>query len=249
LTTNDKPVVVLVPGMGNTAQLWSAQFSELSEMCTVVVADYTGAKSIQKMADRVLEQVPEGRFSLVGFSLGGYIALNLVGRVAERIERLAFISASPFADSEQAIKQRESLIEQAHANYKVVLENMGRFIVCADGPLARETRKTVATMGIELGVDEFCRQQRAAMQRPDAREQLSSIRCPVRVLCGADDRVTPVSGNRYLAEHVPGATLQVLEQSGHLLPLERPTEVSAFLHDWLLADTANSGAAEGAEEA
>jgi pimeloyl-ACP methyl ester carboxylesterase len=235
--------------MGNTAQLWSAQVSELSDVCTVVVADYAGAESIQVMADRVLEQVPEGRFSLVGFSLGGYIALNLAARVADRIERLAFISASPFADSEQAIEQRQALIEQAHANYKVVLENMSRFIVCADGPLAREARKTAVTMGIELGVDEFCRQQRAAMQRRDAREQLSSIRCDVRVLCGADDKVTPVSGNRYIAEHLPGATLRVLERSGHLLPLERPSEVSAFLYEWLLADTANTGAAESVDEA
>jgi pimeloyl-ACP methyl ester carboxylesterase len=217
-------------------------------VCTVVVADYAGAESIQVMADRVLEQVPEGRFSLVGFSLGGYIALNLAARVADRIERLAFISASPFADSEQAIEQRQALIEQAHTNYKFVLENMSRFIVCTDGPLAREARKTAVTMGIELGVDEFCRQQRAAMQRPDAREQLSSIRCDVRVLCGADDKVTPVSGNRYIAEHLPGATLRVLERSGHLLPLERPTEVSAFLYEWLLADAANTGAAESVDE-
>ena len=173
------------------------------------------------------------RFRLVGFSLGANIALNLIGRAADRIDRLAFISASPFADSDQVIKQRESLVEQAQRDYDTVLEGMGKFIVCPKGPHARETRQAVTVMGKELGVEEFCRQQRAAMGRPDSREQLAAIALPVRVLCGAEDKVTPVSGNRYLADHIPRASLQVLEDTGHLLPLERPVAVCEFLREWL----------------
>ncbi len=225
--------VVLVPGMGNNARLWSGQVGFLSEGYEVIIADYAGANSIDEMADRVLLQVPAGSFSLVGFSLGGHVALNLVGRVAERIDRLAFISASPFADSDRVIEQRELLIEQAKEDYDSVLESMGKFIVYPDGPLASETRAAVTVMGKELGVEEFCRQQRAAMIRSDCRQQLGSIRCPVRVLCGEDDPVTPVSGNRYLADNIRGASLKILADCGHLLPLERPTEVNGFLKDWL----------------
>lgn len=230
------PVVVLVPGMGNNARLWSAQVEELSANYEVVVGDYVGATSIEEMADRVLAQLPAGSFSLVGFSLGGYVAFNLVGRVAERIERLALISASPFADTQDVVRQREHLIGKAREVYDSVLVEMGKFIVYPEGPCARETRDVVRLMGKELGVDEFCRQQRAAMQRPDCRDILASIRCPVQVLCGAEDKVTPRSGNRYLADHIPGATIQVLEKTGHLLPLERPAEVSDFLLTWLQAD-------------
>ncbi|MGB5163795.1 MAG: alpha/beta hydrolase [Woeseiaceae bacterium] len=237
MSSRAKPVVVLIPGMGNNARLWSAQVEDLSGDHEVIVADYLGAVSIDEMSDRVLSQVPSGSFSLVGFSLGGYIALNLIGRVATRVDRLAFISASPYADSEQAMEQRERLMQKAREDYDAVLADMGHFIVCKDGPRADETRKIVSQMGRELGVEEFCRQQQAAMRRADSRSQLAQIECPVQVLCGADDRVTPVSGNRYLAEHIPAATLQVLEQTGHLLPLERPKEVSAFLRDWLTRET------------
>ena len=231
--TANPETVVLVPGMGNNARLWASQVDELSDDYAVIAADYSGAESIEEMADRVLQQVPAGSFSLVGFSLGGYIALNLVGRVADRIDRLAFISASPFADSEEVIKQREFLIGQAKEDYDSVLEGMGRFIVCPDGPRAGETREVVTLMGQELGVEEFCRQQHAAMLRPDCREQLGSIHCPVRVLCGENDPVTPVSGTRHIADHIPGASLQVLEDTGHLLPLERPAEVTGFLKKWM----------------
>ncbi len=223
--------------MGNNARLWTAQADDLSSDYQVIVSDYLGAASIEEMAERVLSQVPDGPFSLVGFSLGGYIALHLIGQVAQRIDRLAFISASPYADSEQAVEQREWLIRKAAEDYDAVLADMGHFIVCKEGPRAAETRRIVSAMGRELGVEEFGRQQRAAMTRADARPQLALIECPVQVLCGADDRVTPVSGNRYLADHIPGATLQVLEQTGHLLPLERPAEVNAFLRDWLSLET------------
>lgn len=233
MTADPEHVVVLVPGMGNNARLWAAQVDELSDEFQVFVADYSGAESIKEMADRVLTEVPARSFSLVGFSLAGYIALNLVGRVAERVDRLAFISASPYADSQQAIQQRESLIDRALQDYDAVLEEMGNFVVFRDGPHAEHTRQVLKIMGQELGVDEFCRQQRAAMTRLDCREQLGSIRCPVRILCGENDAVTPVGGNRYLADNIHGASLQILGNTGHLLPLERPAEVNEFLRDWL----------------
>ena len=233
MTTDHKPVVVLIPGMGNNARLWTAQVDDLSDDYEVIVTDYAGAESIDEMADRVLLQVPAGPFSLVGFSLGGYIAMSIIGRVAERIGRLAFISSSPYADTEQAIQQRESLIDAAMQDYDSVLRDMGRFIVFADGPCAENARAVLTIMGQELGAEEFCRQQRATMQRADCRGLLGSIRCPVRVLCGREDPVTPVSGNRHLADNIRGASLQVLDESGHLLPLERPAEVNDFLRDWL----------------
>jgi pimeloyl-ACP methyl ester carboxylesterase len=227
------PVVVLVPGLGNNGRLWSAQVKALSVRYEVVIADYRGAESIEEMADRVLAQVPAARFALVGFSLGGYIALRMISMAKERITRLAFISSSPHADGEQAIRQRHKLIDRARHDYEGLLREMGNFIVFPDGPDAGRARDELVTMGMELGVDEFCRQQTAAMNRPDSSGILGSIQCPVRVLCGQEDKITPVSANRSLAGNIPGASLEVIPCAGHLLPLERPGEVSASLENFL----------------
>jgi pimeloyl-ACP methyl ester carboxylesterase len=228
-----KPVVVLVPGLGNNARLWAGQVKALSGRHDVVIADYRGAESIEEMADRVLAQVLPARFALVGFSLGGYIALRMISLAAERISRLAFISSSSHADGEQAIRQRHKLIDRARHDYAGLLRDMGNFIVFPDGPNAARARDELVSMGMELGVDEFCRQQTAAMNRPDSNGILGSIQCPVRVLCGQEDKVTPVTGNQFLAESVRGARLEVIEAAGHLLPLERPAEVSRFLQQFL----------------
>ena len=110
---------------------------------------------------------------------------------------------------------------------------MSTAIVYRGGVRAAEARQRVVEMGVDLGAGEFCRQQLATMERRDCRDLLPAIRLPVRVLCGARDVITPIEANRYIADHVRGAALEIVENAGHLLPLERPGRVTTFLREWL----------------
>ena len=230
----NKPTAVLIPGLGNTERLWSAQATALKPHCDVVIPDYRGSESIADMADTVMELTPEASpLSLVGFSLGGYIALDIMGRYTERIERLAFISSSPYADDEDTKRQRQRLMEKAAEDYTALLKDMAKFIVSPMASRADEARRILVAMGQDLGAEEFCRQQRVAMERRDCRDILATIQCPTDVLCGSEDPVTNVAGNRFIADNIKGATLTIVDGASHLLPLEAPVEVTAFLLDWL----------------
>jgi pimeloyl-ACP methyl ester carboxylesterase len=221
--------------MGNNERLWSAQVEMLSPDTDVVIPDYHGCTSLPEMSAAVVQQLPPGQISLLGFSLGAYIALDIVARHPEQVERLALVSASPFADTEKIANQRRHLIGAAEQDYESLLDSMGDFIVFGDGENATHTRDVLRTMGQELGVEEFCRQQIATMNREDCSAMLGDIRCRTRILCGADDAVTPLVGNQYLADHIPGAEIQVLERCGHIVPLERPTETAGFIKEFLSA--------------
>jgi len=89
--------------------------------------------------------------------------------------------------------------------------------------------------GAGVHVMGFIRQQHAIMARPDARENLENIACPTLVLCGAQDVLTPVELHEEMSEKVPKASLVVIEDCGHLSPLERPRAVSAVMRYWLKA--------------
>ena len=219
--------------MGNNERLWSAQLEVLSTDTDVVVPDYHGCTSLSEMSAAVVQQLPPGQISLLGFSLGAYIALDVVAHHPEQVKRLALISASPFADAEKIAQQRRHLIGAAEQDYESLLDSMGNFIVFGDGENAAHTRAVLRTMGQELGVAEFCRQQVATMNRKDCTAMLGEIRSPCRILCGADDAVTPLAGNQYLADHIRDARIQVLERCGHIVPLERPTETTNFINDFL----------------
>ena len=225
--------LVLIPGMGNNQRLWSAQLEMLSPDINVVVPDYHGCTSLPEMSAAVVQQLPPGDVLLLGFSLGAYIALDIVTRHPQQVERLALISASPFADTKKIAQQRRHLIDAAEQDYESLLDSMGDFIVFGEGENAAHTRDVLKTMGQELGVAEFCRQQVATMNRSDCTATLDDIRCPSSILCGADDAVTPLDGNQYLADHIPDARIKVLERCGHIVPLEKPVETADFIRSWL----------------
>lgn len=73
-----------------------------------------------------------------------------------------------------------------------------------------------------------------ACDRFDIMEEVQEIANPTLVICGDQDVLTPAHYSRYLAEKIPGARLEIIEQAGHMVMLERPEEfnrtVETFIH-------------------
>ena len=62
---------------------------------------------------------------------------------------------------------------------------------------------------------------------------MSAIHCPTLVLCGRQDALTPLAGHQEMADGIANAKLVVIEDCGHMAPLERPRAVSAVMRYWL----------------
>ena len=71
--------------------------------------------------------------------------------------------------------------------------------------------------------------------RPDGRPDLPRIACPTLVLCGRQDQPTPVEHHEEIAAAIPSARLVVIEDCGHLAPMERPQAVADARRAWLSA--------------
>jgi pimeloyl-ACP methyl ester carboxylesterase len=84
-----------------------------------------------------------------------------------------------------------------------------------------------------LGKEVFVRQERAIIGRSDSRPGLARIKCPTLVICGREDVITPPAVHEELVAAIPGAKLEVIENCGHLSPLEQPGQVTEILRDWL----------------
>jgi pimeloyl-ACP methyl ester carboxylesterase len=70
-------------------------------------------------------------------------------------------------------------------------------------------------------------------RRQDYQAVLRRCAVPALVLCGAEDRLTPVKRHAFLAELIPDARLSVIEGAGHLPTLEQPEAVIDALRPWL----------------
>ena len=185
------------------------------------------------MAQRVLSEAPES-FALAGLSMGGYVALEIARQAPDRIARLALLDTSARADGYEQTARRQALIDLARrGEFKGVTRRLLPQLVHPDRLNDSQLTETVFAMAERLGRETFQRQQRVIMNRPDSRRDLGLIHCPTLVLCGRQDILTPLAVSEEMAEKIPRASLAVIEDCGHLAPLERPRAVNAALRDWL----------------
>ena len=231
-----KQGLVLVPGLLCDALLWKAQIEALQGQIKCWVADHTRSETMPGVAADVLRDAPFERFALAGLSMGGYVALEIIRQTPQRVDRLALLDTSARADSAEQMEKRRGLI---------ALARRGRFIGVTQGLLPLFIPKsrlademlvtTVKEMSRNIGRDAFIRQEEAIMSRADSRPLLPTIACPTLVLCGRQDAVAPLDRHEEMANGISGATLEVIDECGHLSTLERPKEVSDALRVWLSA--------------
>jgi pimeloyl-ACP methyl ester carboxylesterase len=228
-----KPTLALLSGLLCDAALWSHQTAALGKTVDIVVPDLATHDTIAELARSVLAELPE-RFSLAGFSMGGYVALEIMRQAPTRVERLALLGTSARADTERQARRRRGLIAlSGRGTFKGVTPRLLPRLLhparLGDAALV----EAIEGMAARVGRDGFLNQQRAVLGRVDSRALLPSIRCPALVLCGREDQMTPPDLSEEIAARVPGAGLVMLEKCGHLAPLERPGKTSEALLRWL----------------
>jgi pimeloyl-ACP methyl ester carboxylesterase len=232
--TNDKKIpLLLLPGLLCDAALWRAQVADLADLAECRIADLTRHDSVAAMAEAALADAPP-RFALAGLSMGGYVAHEIMRRAPERVERLALLDTSARADSDEQRARRRGLLALARrGRFRGGTPRLLPLLVhparIDDAPLV----ETVMGMAERVGRDGFLRQQTAILGRPDSRPDLPRIACPTLVLCGRQDALTPLEAHEEMAAAIPAARLVVVEECGHLAPLERPAAVSEAMRQWL----------------
>ncbi|MBL8628633.1 MAG: alpha/beta fold hydrolase [Rhodospirillaceae bacterium] len=231
----EKRPLVLLPGLLCDAALWRHQTETLTDLCAPWVADLTQDDSLGAMAERVLDAAPR-TFCLAGLSMGGYVAQEIMRRAPERVERLALIDTNARADTETQVKTRQELIRLSEiGKFKGVTPRLLPNLIHPTRLKDPTVADVVLQMAERTGQEAFKRQQMAILKRVDGRGDLLAIRVPTVVICGRQDALSSLEMHQEMAAGIPNAKLVVVEDCGHLAPLERPYAVSAVMRYWLSA--------------
>lgn len=226
--------LILLPGLASDDALWRDQRPVLSTRGAVQVTDvHARHATLPEMAAALLAE-HAGPLVLVGTSMGGILALEVLRQAPGRVQALALLGSSARADTPELIALRTQaigLFEQGRM--EEVLRANVMFAFHPDKAREPALVADYLAMMARAGAAQLVRQNRALMARADARSWLPRIGCPVLVACGADDQLTPPMCSREIAEAVPGARLALLPDCGHLLTWEQPAQVNALLLDWL----------------
>jgi pimeloyl-ACP methyl ester carboxylesterase len=229
---NDVPDLLLLPGFMLTEALWDDMREGLSAIGQCHFGDLSQDGSIVDMAERVLQHAP-ARFILLGFSMGGFVAQQIMRQAPERVIALALLNTSSRPQTPLEMAQHMAQIEMARS---IPFKGLtSRALGASVHPSRRTDTALLArlqAMALHNGKDVFLRQMGAL--RGDAPAGLEQIHCPTLIVTSSDDALRTLAESDYMAQHIKGARMVVIPDSGHMTPLETPGALLAILHGWML---------------
>ena len=231
--TNERPTILLLPGLLCDASVWTAQIEALRPHAQVLVADFSQHDSLEAMARSALAMA-EGPIIAIGHSMGARVAMEMVHLAPERIRKLVLIDTGIDSRREGEEAKRQVLVDLAFA------EGMGALADRWLPPMVHVDRvedvallAPLKEMVMRATPEQHQRQIRALLNRPNLLPRLADITCPTLVMVGRQDRWSPLAQHEEMAARIPNAELVVIEDSGHMTLLEQPEQVSNALLRWL----------------
>lgn len=228
-----KEPLVIIPGLMADARLFLPQMVRLGaeRACQVCIAA-TG-DTVEQMSEAIMASLPD-KFALMGHGLGGDIALDIIRRVPDRVTRVVLLATDPLSEPPAQAVERETRMVMARAG-RLVEAMMQEIPVSAlaDSPWRDEIMALVKDMALGLGEGVFLRQSRALQRRPDQQKTMRKVRLPALVLAGRQDQLMPLRRQEFTATLMPYGQLQIIEDAGHLAPLEQPEAVSLAVERFL----------------
>lgn len=222
--------VLLLPGLLCDRTVWSHQIRALEKIAEVIVPDFRFVNSITAMAQITLDAAPQ-TFALAGHSMGARVAIETFRLAPDRVERIALLDTGAHPRGPHEESKRGELVEIARTQGMEAMA--ARWLppmlhpdhTALLGPLTEMVKRSTP--------ETFANQQRALLGRPEARAVLPLIKCPALVLCGRQDAWSPVSQHEEIAEAMPHSKLVIVEEAGHMAPVEQPEAVTKALLAWL----------------
>jgi pimeloyl-[acyl-carrier protein] methyl ester esterase len=234
------PDVVLLHGWALHGGLWGPWLATLAEHARLHVVDLPGhgysrwhddITDIESLAQHVLPAVPPDA-TVLGWSLGGMVALELARRQPRHISALVLIATTPRFlagdgwDYGMASDVLDGFGRGLAEDYRGTVRNFLALQTLGDenaAPALRELRSKLASHGepdpraLTAGLD--------FLRTADLRNALPGIDRPTLVIAGERDRLTSPVAGRELAMRLPSARFHVVERAGHAPFLSHPDEV------------------------
>lgn len=225
--------LLLLPGMMCDARMFAPQIAELSARHPLVLMPLTGRTSIKQIAEDILRLAPN-RFALLGLSMGGIVAMEIIRQAPERVSRLALFDTNPLADAPERGSIREQQIETVKAGeLRSVMRDEMKPKYLAEGKNKAAILDLCMDMAEALGPQVFIEQTIALKTRPDQCDTLEQIRVPTLISCGEHDSLCPLQKHQLMHELIPGSRLCVIPGAGHLPTLEQPDLTNLEIREWL----------------
>jgi pimeloyl-ACP methyl ester carboxylesterase len=227
------PTLLILPGLLEDADAFEELIGGTRDIAVAIVVDMTRADSMAGLANNALKQAPEGPLLVAGHSMGGYVALEILRQAPDRVAKLALLNTHARPDAPDSVENRRRLMALADRDFEAVVNTLMPRLMTEEHLKDPVLTGVIAAMAHGVGKEAFKRQEQAIIDRIDSRPHLASIRCPTQVVAARGDAIMPVEILEELANGIPGAKLDVIEDCGHMASIEQPAEVIRIMRAWI----------------
>jgi pimeloyl-ACP methyl ester carboxylesterase len=248
-TAGQGPVVVLIHGFGEDSSIWENQAAYLASTYCLIIPDIPGSglsaplegnPSIEDFAAAVKAILIHENISsctMLGHSMGGYIALAYAEKYPADLGGLGLIHSTAFADSDEKKAARAKSIDfiltnGAHAFLKTSIPGLFSNAFSASHPSIIASLAEKATAFNNTSIVAY---YRAMINRPDRSGVLAALNKPVLFIAGIFDNAVPFEQSLRQFHLPQQAYIHVLRQSAHMGMLEETTATNKAITDYLEA--------------
>lgn len=246
-TQRGERTVVLLHGYLENLNIWDDFTGLLQPRLRVVAPDLPGhgiseikgpVHTMEFLADTVHAALLEcgvTKYTVVGHSMGGYVALALAARHPEDLDALVLLSSTPNADTEAKRSEREREIAVVRGGKKELLSRTlpGRGFAPQNRIRLADQIEDLAELAMLTEDDGIVALLRGMERRVDTNEMLRGLKVPQMFVFGRHDEYIPVERAEAVAAANPQARVVWLENSGHNGFIEEPHAAATALLDFL----------------
>lgn len=239
---NGKPIL-LIHGFPFHLGLWDDYTSRFSDEFRVVCVDLPGFGksallkspfSIDQVADTLLIFLADKNLNgitVVGHSLGGYVALAMIKKMPGLFNELVMFHTTAYADSPEKKDSRSKVVEFVKKNG--ALPFTSGFIPPLFSDLEHPAIEKVKQIASQATAEAVIGYTMAMKDRLDQTKTLESFKNPTLFLAGQDDPGIPVDSVLKQAQHCQKPEIHIFEKVAHMGMLEKPAETAAKIKGFL----------------
>lgn len=225
---NSKPTLLLLCGLLSDEAVWVYQLEHLKEIAHVKILHFFEEDTSEKMVKTILTNAP-AEFAIAGHSMGGWLALEVMRVAAKRITKLCLLNTTARDDSKEKCLRRKEMIQLVkEGQFQNLAEKITELFVYKP-----QIKKDVLDMLIRVGKEAFIHQQQAMIIREECMSILPKISCPTLVIHAQQDKNFSLEEHKEMTKKIPNAKLAIVEDSGHMSPMEQPQATTALLRFWM----------------
>ena len=222
--------LVLIHGGGGVGLLWQNQLLAFPRAVAPDLPGHPDGPGLSTVADmagwvrRFMDDRGLVPCVLGGHSLGSAVALQAALDAPDRLRALILVGAGA------RLRVRQEVFDQIRADYAAAVEELLRWWFAPEAAprVVDRARRALRAVPPTVVHDDFW-----AANRFDVMDRVHEVVLPTLILCGEEDRMTPLKYSEYLRDRIPGARLVVIPRAGHMVMLEQPRAVNEAIAEFL----------------